>query len=94
MGKSVPKPVFFTSTPHHGLAGESRRLRVGFADGVVWKKIEFFDMADKKGEVQAGAEPELEFTNLAKGAHAFIAQVTDSADQVHLTHPVMVIMVP
>lgn len=89
------KRAHFMAAPRHGKAGESRTMTVGFVDpAVAWKKIEFFDMATKVGEVVTGAMPQFTYPALKKGVHTFTARVTDSADKVILVLPTTAIMAP
>lgn len=93
-GDFAPKRVFMTAVPLPGKAGESRTLRAGFAQGFDWEKVEFFDMGRKLGEVTKNQEPQFEYQNVSKGAHALMAQATGVDGVIYLSHPVLLVMEP
>jgi hypothetical protein len=95
-----PKEVWWKENPKHGKAGESRKLPLAFAPSLQgWSKIEFFDSASPQpmtplATVMPGQPAEYTYTNLAVGAHNFVAHVTAGDGKVHATFPVMAIMEP
>lgn len=88
---SIPFPSVSLSSQRVWDAGSNFTIMVDTSKFPGWKKLEFFDGAQKLGEITRGPA---QFTalNLTAGYHVFSVLGTDAAGNVRPSNPVMVVV--